>query len=175
MKKRSLLLPLLAAGVVLQPPKCSCPACAPLLSTRQPTEAAVRALKFYKQAISPLLPPGCRFIPTCSEYGQQCFEQFTVPQAVVLLAWRLLRCNPLHWPGTGFGIDAPVWPPPPYWAGNGQLRTLVDDEISRQRANGELDGPPLPYDPLGLASSVEDASPSADARRADGGDEPAAK
>ena len=28
---------------------------------------AVAALKFYKSIISPLLPPGCRFIPTCSE------------------------------------------------------------------------------------------------------------
>ena len=109
-------------------------------SESQPSsEAAVSALQWYKRIISPLLPPGCRFIPTCSEYGQQCFERFTVPQAVVLLIWRLLRCNPLHFPGTGFGIDEPVWPPCAYWAGNGQLRTFVDDEMSRKRALGELD------------------------------------
>jgi putative component of membrane protein insertase Oxa1/YidC/SpoIIIJ protein YidD len=28
---------------------------------------AAGALRFYKSIISPLLPPSCRFIPTCSE------------------------------------------------------------------------------------------------------------
>ena len=78
-----------------------------------------------------------------------------MPQAIVLLTWRLLRCNPIHWPGTGFGIDEPTWPPPAYWAGNGQLRTFVDDERSRARAAGELDDEPLPYDPLGINDAKE--------------------
>ena len=148
----------------------------------EPSEAAVRALKWYKQIISPLLPPGCRFIPTCSEYaaaraslrslpiisrysrrpslelryGAQCFEQFSVPQAIILTAWRLIRCNPLHLPNTGFGIDEPCWPPCAYWAGSGQVRTFVDDERSRRRAQGEDVDTPLPYDPLELNAPVED-------------------
>ena len=121
----------------------------------EPTGAsaiAVQFLRWYKRTISPLLPPGCRFIPTCSEYGQQCFQQFTIPQASVLIVWRLIRCNPLHWPGTGFGVDEPVWPPCAYWAGDGRLRTWVDDERSRRKAAGEDDDSPVwDEDPLGLA------------------------
>ena len=143
---------------------CVCPACSAqrLLSSDdiKPSDAAVGALQFYKRYISPLLPPGCRFIPTCSEYGQQCFERFTVPQAIVLTAWRLVRCNPLHWPGTGFGIDEPVWPPCAYWNGDGTLRTFVDDERSRKKALGELDEEPLPYDPLGLADKESETKES---------------
>ena len=123
-----------------------------LRSEREPSQAAIAALQFYKRYISPLLPPGCRFIPTCSEYGQQCFQQFTIPQASVLIVWRLIRCNPLHWPGTGFGVDEPVWPPCAYWAGDGRLRTWVDDERSRRKAAGEDDDSPVwDEDPLGLA------------------------
>ena len=142
-----------------------CPACAaqyavPLLSSSGddnfvPSEGAVRALQFYKRNISPLLQPSCRFIPTCSEYGQQAFEQFDVPQAITLTAWRIVRCNPLHWPGTGFGNDVPVWPPCAYWAGDGTIRTFIDDERSRARALGELDEEPPRYDPLGLADEQE--------------------
>lgn len=134
----------------------------------QPTQAAMASLQFYKRFISPLIPPSCRFIPTCSEYGQECFEQFTVPQSVVLIAWRLLRCNPLHWPGTGFGNDAPVWPPPVYWSGDGTLRTFVDDDRSRRKALGEDVDATLPYDPLGLNDDDEDGG--GDATRADGSD-----
>ena len=153
-----LLVPAVALGVQLPTRPPCCPACrlrlqSPMLLSEksQPSEAAVAALRWYKQIISPLLPPGCRFIPTCSEYGQQCFEQFTVPQSIVLIVWRLFRCNPLHFPGYGFGIDEPVWPPCAYWAGNGQVRTYIDDEISRARANGELDDGPLPFDPLAIS------------------------
>ena len=78
-----------------------------------------------------------------------------MPQAIVLTAWRLIRCNPLHLPNMGYGIDEPCWPPCAYWAGNGQVRTFVDDEISRRRAQGD-DDTPLPYDPLELNAPVED-------------------
>ena len=168
----ALLLPLAASAVQLpsRPPptiRCTCHLCSPLLigdERRDTADAAIGALKFYKKVISPLIPPGCRFIPTCSEYGQQCFEQFSVPQSIVLIAWRLIRCNPLHLPKTGYGNDPPVWPPPAYWTGDGTLRTFIDDERSRARAAGELDETPIAgYDPLGISdesssSSDEDGS-----------------
>mmetsp|Transcript_22902 Transcript_22902/g.74133 ORF Transcript_22902/g.74133 Transcript_22902/m.74133 type:complete len:191 (-) Transcript_22902:456-1028(-) len=120
------------------------------------TEAALMFLRWYKQTISPLLPPGCRFIPTCSEYAAASFERYSIPQATILTAWRLLRCNPLHLPKKGCGVDEPTWPPPAYWAGDGRVRTLLDDELSRQRAMGQVN-PPTPspssapsYDPLGI-------------------------
>jgi hypothetical protein len=64
-----------------------------------------------------------------------------------------VRCNPLHLPKKGCGLDEPTWPPPAYWAGDGRVRTLLDDELSRQRAMGQLDRPTSSapfYDPLGI-------------------------
>lgn len=106
--------------------------------------SAVSFLKGYKKVISPLLPPGCRFIPTCSEYAIQSFERFSPPQAAVLTAWRLVRCNPLHVSGYGSGVDEPCWPPPAYWGGSGTVRTPLDDERSRQRAAGNFEAEPEP-------------------------------
>ena len=55
----------------------------------------ILALKFYKGWISPLLPPACRFLPTCSQYGVQAIEEFGPSQGLILTAWRLARCTPL--------------------------------------------------------------------------------
>jgi len=40
------------------------------------TKFALLVLKGYKRWISPLLPPSCRFTPTCSEYAMQAIERF---------------------------------------------------------------------------------------------------
>ncbi|KAL3906320.1 MAG: hypothetical protein SGPRY_010595, partial [Prymnesium sp.] len=53
--------------------------------------------------------------------------------AALLTAWRILRCNPTG----GYGVDEPCWPPPAYWAGSKRVRTYVDDEISKARAEQE--------------------------------------
>ena len=79
--------------------------------------AALVALKFYKAAISPLLPASCRFLPTCSEYSMQAYRRFGVCRGTALTAWRLARCNP--WGGRGY--DPPKWPPPGLeWAFGGE-------------------------------------------------------
>ena len=42
-----------------------------------------------------LYPHGfCRFNPTCSEYGKQCFLRFGVIKGGWLTIWRIFRCNP---------------------------------------------------------------------------------
>lgn len=53
-------------------------------------------IKTYKAVISPLLPPSCRFYPTCSEYSVQAFEKYGVIRGGVMSLWRILRCNPLN-------------------------------------------------------------------------------
>lgn len=53
-------------------------------------------IKIYKVIISPLLPPSCRFYPTCSEYSVQAFEKYGVIKGGVMSLWRILRCNPLN-------------------------------------------------------------------------------
>jgi putative membrane protein insertion efficiency factor len=63
----------------------------------------IMAIGFYKQWISPLLPPACRFLPTCSQYGVQAINEFGSTKGVLLTVWRLARCTPLG----GRGYDPP--------------------------------------------------------------------
>jgi putative membrane protein insertion efficiency factor len=51
-------------------------------------------LKFYKAVVSPLLPPSCRFTPTCSEYAAAAVDRYGVVRGGWLGIRRLLRCNP---------------------------------------------------------------------------------
>jgi putative membrane protein insertion efficiency factor len=51
-------------------------------------------LGFYKVAISPFLPPACRFEPTCSQYAAEAIEKHGALYGSYLAACRLLRCNP---------------------------------------------------------------------------------
>lgn len=74
------------------------------------TTGMVAAIGFYKQFISPLLPPACRFVPTCSQYGVQAIKEFGPTKGGILTAWRLLRCSPIG----GKGYDPPKWPPVPF-------------------------------------------------------------
>ncbi|HEX5965152.1 MAG TPA: membrane protein insertion efficiency factor YidD [Pyrinomonadaceae bacterium] len=53
-------------------------------------------LKFYKLAISPLLPPSCRFIPTCSEYAAAAISRYGALRGTALAARRILRCHPFN-------------------------------------------------------------------------------
>lgn len=52
------------------------------------------ALRFYKAAVSPLLPPACRYTPTCSEYAYQAVERHGVVKGSWLAVKRILRCHP---------------------------------------------------------------------------------
>ena len=63
----------------------------------------VAVLDFYKRRISPLLPPSCRFTPTCSEYARLALLKHGLMRGLALAAGRLLRCQPFH-PG---GVDLP--------------------------------------------------------------------
>jgi putative membrane protein insertion efficiency factor len=63
----------------------------------------VALLDFYKRRISPLLPPSCRFTPTCSEYARLALLKHGLVRGLAFTAGRLLRCQPLH-PG---GVDLP--------------------------------------------------------------------
>ncbi|MFN2529998.1 MAG: membrane protein insertion efficiency factor YidD [Pyrinomonadaceae bacterium] len=54
----------------------------------------ISCLKVYKLALSPLLPPSCRFIPTCSEYAIDAIARYGAVRGSVLAVRRLLRCHP---------------------------------------------------------------------------------
>lgn len=51
-------------------------------------------LRFYKLAISPMLPPACRFTPTCSEYATEAIAKYGFLKGSALGLKRLARCHP---------------------------------------------------------------------------------
>ncbi|MEO0769732.1 MAG: membrane protein insertion efficiency factor YidD [Cyanobacteria bacterium J06649_4] len=53
-------------------------------------------IKGYRQFISPLFPPTCRFEPTCSRYALEAIDRFGPLQGTWLAARRITRCHPLH-------------------------------------------------------------------------------
>ena len=48
-------------------------------------------LRAYKWAISPLFPPACRYIPTCSEYAEEAIDRYGVLRGGAMTILRLLR------------------------------------------------------------------------------------
>ncbi len=56
---------------------------------------AHRLLTLYKRLVSPLLPPACRYVPSCSEYAAEAVARHGVLYGTFLAGWRVLRCNPL--------------------------------------------------------------------------------
>ena len=60
----------------------------------RPRELAVVPLLVYQRVISPLIPPRCRFEPSCSHYAVQAIREFGILRGLVLAGWRVVRCNP---------------------------------------------------------------------------------
>ena len=70
----------------------------------------VAPIRFYRRFLSPLLPPSCRFTPTCSQYAIEALEMHGPVKGLALTARRLSRCHPIKWLGGSEGYD-PVPPP----------------------------------------------------------------
>lgn len=75
------------------------------MNAARKSAAALRGLagmpiRFYKYCISPLLPPACRYVPTCSEYALEAIEVHGVVRGGWLTVRRLLRCGP--WSAGGY-------------------------------------------------------------------------
>ncbi len=50
----------------------------------------------YQNFISPLKPPTCRYIPSCSEYARLAIEKYGAWRGGKLALKRILRCHPWH-------------------------------------------------------------------------------
>ncbi|MGB1449640.1 MAG: membrane protein insertion efficiency factor YidD [Flavobacteriaceae bacterium] len=62
---------------------------------RNPLKSAmIYMIKGYQGFISPLLPPSCRFTPSCSHYGIEAIEKHGIFRGTYLTINRILRCHP---------------------------------------------------------------------------------
>lgn len=57
-------------------------------------------IRFYQYALSPMLPPRCRYQPTCSQYAIEAVSKYGALKGGWLAAKRISRCHP--WGGSGY-------------------------------------------------------------------------
>ena len=57
---------------------------------------ALGAVRLYQRFVSPVLPPACRFAPTCSEYAALAIEKHGILRGGSLALRRLAKCGPWH-------------------------------------------------------------------------------
>lgn len=80
-------------------------------------------IRFYSRAISPALPPRCRFHPTCSAYAAEAIARHGAARGSWLALRRLVKCAPWH-PG---GVD--LVPPSRHEAGTGGGRRTSSTSV----------------------------------------------
>ncbi len=61
-----------------------------------PRTILIGFIRGYQLLISPVLPPSCRFYPSCSEYARQAVSKHGAGRGSWLSFRRLIRCHPFH-------------------------------------------------------------------------------
>ena len=64
------------------------------------TDLLVLPIRFYQGAISPPMPPACRYTPTCSQYAIEALRKHGPFKGMWLALKRIARCHP--WGGSGY-------------------------------------------------------------------------
>ncbi|PCJ60565.1 MAG: membrane protein insertion efficiency factor YidD [Planctomycetota bacterium] len=54
----------------------------------------IPSIKLYQKVISPILPPSCRYYPTCSHYAIEALQKKGIILGLLVTIYRILRCNP---------------------------------------------------------------------------------
>ncbi|TVQ15477.1 MAG: membrane protein insertion efficiency factor YidD [Leptolyngbya sp. DLM2.Bin27] len=67
-----------------------------------------RLIHGYRMVLSPLLPPTCRFTPTCSQYALDAIARYGALKGSWLAIRRILRCHPFH-PGGYDPVPEVFW------------------------------------------------------------------
>jgi putative membrane protein insertion efficiency factor len=57
---------------------------------------AMALIRLYQLTLSPLLPPSCRFEPSCSHYSYDAIKRFGFVKGGWLSIKRISRCHPFH-------------------------------------------------------------------------------
>jgi len=53
-------------------------------------------VRAYQTALSPLLPPACRYYPSCSNYAIEAIEKYGAWRGGWMAARRIARCHPFR-------------------------------------------------------------------------------
>jgi putative membrane protein insertion efficiency factor len=53
-------------------------------------------IRGYQRFLSPMIPPSCRFTPSCSQYALEAVARYGLIRGAWLGGRRLLRCHPFH-------------------------------------------------------------------------------
>ena len=56
----------------------------------------IALVKCYRKYISPMRPPCCRYVPTCSQYALEALEKYGALKGGWMALRRFLRCHPFH-------------------------------------------------------------------------------
>ncbi|MCX7816876.1 MAG: membrane protein insertion efficiency factor YidD [Syntrophales bacterium] len=56
----------------------------------------ISGIRLYQNFISPLIPPSCRFIPSCSDYALEAIHRYGTWKGGLLAIKRILKCHPYH-------------------------------------------------------------------------------
>lgn len=60
------------------------------------TRLIVMLIRGYQVAISPLLPPSCRYTPSCSQYAVEALQRHGALRGSWLAVCRVCRCHPFR-------------------------------------------------------------------------------
>jgi uncharacterized protein len=58
--------------------------------------AVLEMIRLYQNTISRVLPPSCRFVPTCSAYTYEAINRYGIFRGTWMGMKRLSRCHPLN-------------------------------------------------------------------------------
>lgn len=59
-------------------------------------QIALLLIRLYQKTISRILPPSCRFTPSCSHYGYEAIEKYGFLKGGWMAIKRISRCHPFH-------------------------------------------------------------------------------
>jgi len=80
-----------------QPQSFTEPSASARSDTRGSAARIVRVfIRAYQVVLRPVLPPACRFAPSCSEYAHQAVETYGVWRGGLMAVRRIGRCHPWH-------------------------------------------------------------------------------
>jgi hypothetical protein len=57
---------------------------------------ALGLIRLYQNTLSQVMPPSCRFVPSCSQYTHEAIIKYGIVKGIYLGVKRIARCHPLN-------------------------------------------------------------------------------